>query len=1681
MKSSRAKALALSAALACSMALPPAFAAAEDAMRPGPSSARSAEEDAPSSWADAGDDASSSGETPVQDSLAADGSVGESGGAGAADGSDPADPANAADGSDPADPAASADAAKARAAVPSWGFDGISVAGMSGQQALSRVTTDEDGTSRFWTNSASVKLLAAPSAPLKLLARAAGDPVPKAADFSAASGALTLKAQDLPRDVYALAEADCTFNAGTPDEKSLKQGDIVCLPRVCADATPARLDGNAAAEGGRLFFGTLYASSLALTVPAADPAPSPDPGDPADASDPADAASGPVKAQLLHDGSLIAEADAAPADRGAPSVSFRLKLPVGSYDLQKLSVRLTDVAGNRADARLAGLVQAADGSWSADGLSRIQVVDDEPSVLVSYQPALAPASGFFSARSATVRLDDARYAELTAWYASLSDDQKRLVAPVASFRNDRTGATLSVTLDDLMASNVPGQADVVFAASGTYRLEGAGLAPGFEGIVPGLPAVWDPATDFEPFTVDVDVPAAGQVVLRAQEAPDNRPFFGCLYAPGPVTVEFALSDAVSGVDPASVVLTLNGRDQQLPFTPSAPGDTRAGTAVWEVPPGAAVDLSQVSISFKDLAGNRASIDDVAAYDNKNMNAASVFAGVPEPALSVSFHDGNEGAYYHKSARMAAITVEDPTFGQVVANDPHRVVAQLAHDGGGGASVGASDFSNPSGDGRTWKASVLCSEEGVYRLRASFENPAGLQAAPYDSGDFMVDLTAPEADAADLSPNQAVQWRWLFVDGQARMEVSLSDALAGVDPDSVRLCLEGEEQPISCEAASDGLGATAVWTIPAADEAVNLAEASVSFSDRAGNVAQVEDLAAFPRKNLDVVGVFADATPPAIEAAFDNDDVRNGKYYNAPRTATVTVTEASFGFMRDNDPERAVVVRRWNGEERIVRAEDFQNPSGDGVTWTAQVPCEPDGIYRLDADLTDPSGKSAEPYRWEEFVVDTVAPVPGRVLISPHESVQWEWLFAADGASASFSLSDELSGIDGASVALSVGGQATPTDFRADGTDALAVWELPPDDRAVPLSDVSLRFADKAGNAAAIPSLLDHEDRDLNVKGLYADGAAPVIDVAFDNDDVRNGKYYNAPRTATVTVTEASFGFVRDNDPYRTVVTRHLDDSALSVRAEDFQNPSGDGVTWTAQVPCDSDGVYLIEAELTDPSGKRAEYRGEEFVVDTTAPLILASFDNDQSEGGMYYKAPRTATVTVHDDNFSADLAEVGVTASDASGAAAAAPGIDGWTELPVGTWTSHVAFGQELHYAMSVACTDLAGNAAEVVEVPEFVIDLTAPGVRVERVADRAAYRDAVAPLVTFEDVNFEPYLAEVSIVGAVRGEERYFSSAETLTDTSRTLDFADFDYRLDVEDVYTLTAKVRDKAGNESSQTVTFSVNRFGSNYQLSPDTAAFVGSYAKRGQSVVVTETNVSGLASSSVSLAHNDSVRTLSAEADYAVAQEGGQESWSRYTYTLPAELFSQDGYYRVMLSSRDVAGGLSENLMEGKNADRTAPLELVFAVDGTAPAVSLGNVEAGSSHYAPSQRVDVLAGDNMEAERAVLYVDGQARAEWGAEELAGSRMFDFSLPAADAPQTLRLETVDRAGNTASTEVRGVVVTGDLARYVLSTPAILYPLVAAVILVPAAVGGTVFSARRSLKRRRAWLADGREGGER
>lgn len=69
--------------------------------------------------------------------------------------------------------------------------------------------------------------------------------------------------------------------------------------------------------------------------------------------------------------------------------------------------------------------------------------------------------------------------------------------------------------------------------------------------------------------------------------------------------------------------------------------------------------------------------------------------------------------------------------------------------------------------------------------------------------------------------------------------------------------------------------------------------------------------------------------------------------------------------------------------------------------------------------------------------------------------------------------------------------------------------------------------------------------------------------------------------------------------------------------------------------------------------------------------------------------------------------------------------------------------------------------------------------------------------------------------------------------------------------------------------------------------------------------------------------------------------------------------------------------------------------------------------------------------------------------GAEDLAQNRAFVYELAADEGSCTLKLEVTDKAGNTTTASAGDVVVTNDIVRYVFGTPAILYPLIAGVIL--------------------------------
>ena len=112
-----------------------------------------------------------------------------------------------------------------------------------------------------------------------------------------------------------------------------------------------------------------------------------------------------------------------------------------------------------------------------------------------------------------------------------------------------------------------------------------------------------------------------------------------------------------------------------------------------------------------------------------------------------------------------------------------------------------------------------------------------------------------------------------------------------------------------------------------------------------------------------------------------------------------------------------------------------------------------------------------------------------------------------------------------------------------------------------------------------------------------DRTAPVIGVSFDNNSGR-GRYYNAPRTATVTVTDKSF----DGDLFEASVSASLDGNGTS--APKVSGWSHSGNRHYAEIFFGADGDYSFTLNVTDLAGNRAvTYRQELFTVDMTRPAV----------------------------------------------------------------------------------------------------------------------------------------------------------------------------------------------------------------------------------------------------------------------------------------------------------------------------------------------------------------------------------------------------------------------------------------------------------------------------------------------
>ena len=454
--------------------------------------------------------------------------------------------------------------------------------------------------------------------------------------------------------------------------------------------------------------------------------------------------------------------------------------------------------------------------------------------------------------------------------------------------------------------------------------------------------------------------------------------------------------------------------------------------------------------------------------------------------------------------------------------------------------------------------------------------------------------------------------------------------------------------------------------------------------------------------------------------------------------------------------------------------------------------------------------------------------------------------------------------------------------------------------------VKVKITDRVGNTS-------EEEMTFSI-----DKTAPTIDVTYDNNtaDPVNADYYKEDRTATIVITERNF---KPEDVEYLITNKDGAIPGIASWRTSANAADPNKTTHTATIHYSADGDYTFDIKYSDNAkNAAAPFTQDKFTIDKTKPVINVSYSNNAAANGNYYSADRTATISVTEHNFDPSRITLSGSATD-NGQGIAFPSLGGWSANgDVHTATIH--YGADAHYSFDIDFTDMAGNVMDDYVREEFVVDQTAPQLEITGVADQSANNGDVAPIVSYTDTNFNREAVSISLTGANRGSVATNGSYSDVPN-GQVYTFENFAVEKDNDDLYTLTATITDFAGNETTESIRFSVNRFGSVYVFDESLKNIKGKYVQEERDIILTETNVDSLKTESihVKMTKNGTPSDLEKGKDYSVVESGGGGQWSQYTYIIKKELFAGDGKYTVALYSEDIAGNINENIDEVKEAE------------------------------------------------------------------------------------------------------------------------------------------------------------------
>lgn len=492
----------------------------------------------------------------------------------------------------------------------------------------------------------------------------------------------------------------------------------------------------------------------------------------------------------------------------------------------------------------------------------------------------------------------------------------------------------------------------------------------------------------------------------------------------------------------------------------------------------------------------------------------------------------------------------------------------------------------------------------------------------------------------------------------------------------------------------------------------------------------------------------------------------------------------------------------------------------------------------------------------------------------------------------------------------------------------------------------------------------------------------------------NNSTVNNPKTVNITSSEPGNLFINVTRDGTNVYSK----SNLKTQNTTFSNFS-------------KDGVYVITVYSIDRATNKSAVKTLKVTKDSTAPVISISGPKD----GSYNSKAQTVTISSNELNYDSNTVNVIITRM-LGGKTVNVP----FGFKSTGKSTSH-SFSANTNglYKITVTSKDTAGNVATS-KSSSFTIDTVAPKIEITVPTKPVNYDDLMSLLASIKD----DYLASKSVIltkadGTDCSAFAHKNSFDELL--GGTCIYSSFDKTKENDGTYTLKVSATDKAGNATTVSKSFTVNRFGSIFSIKNEPSKY---QKKLTDDIVITETNLTKITKHKIEITKDGKLQDLN---DFSLTDNKKDNKFEK-TYTLNKSNFTSDGVYTINIITTDEAGNISES--------KEYIGEVWFAIDNSKPAISVTDLNNGELYKVVSKNVYLNISDTISNATIIVTIDGEQVDI--RKDKDGKEYFTIGK---GINQTIVITATDEAGNKNTVEFDNITVSTSPLAKILSNKLLLF----------------------------------------